>query len=112
MAHTELCLRERRRIEDMLSAKISVRKIAAEIGRHASTVYRDINRNGYTDDELPELNGYTGVVTQRTATQRPAWRRKLVRLVGLRKAVAKHSKKVGRPNRSLDGYILKARPCA
>ena len=31
MAHTELGLRERRTIEDMLNAKISVDKIAAEI---------------------------------------------------------------------------------
>lgn len=34
MAHTELDLRERRAIEDMLNAKMPVSKIAAEIGRH------------------------------------------------------------------------------
>ena len=38
MAHKELNLRERRVIEDILNAKISVREIAAEIGRHVSTV--------------------------------------------------------------------------
>ena len=92
MAHTELNLRERRAIEDMLHAKISVREIAAEIGRHVSTVYRDIKRNCYTDDELPELNGYYGIVAQRTANQRRARRRKLVRLVGLREAVIKQLK--------------------
>ena len=32
MAHTELDLRERRAIEDMLNAKVSVSKIAVEIG--------------------------------------------------------------------------------
>ena len=69
MAHTELNLRERRRIEDMLNAKIPVREIAAEIGRHVSTVYRDIKRNGYTDEKLPELNGYYGIVAQKAATQ-------------------------------------------
>jgi hypothetical protein len=52
----------------MLNTKVPVREIAAEIGRHVSTVYRDIKRNGYTDEELPELNGYYGVVAQRTAT--------------------------------------------
>jgi IS30 family transposase len=40
MTHTELTLRERCTIEDMLYAKMSVREIAAEIGRHCSTVYR------------------------------------------------------------------------
>ena len=92
MAHTELNLRERRTIEDMLNAKMSAREIATEIGRHVSTVYRDIKRNGYTDEELPELNGYYGIVAQKAATQRRARRRKLVRLVGLRKAVIKQLK--------------------
>lgn len=76
----------------MLNAKISVREILAEIGRHVSTVYRDIKRNGYIDEELPELNRYYGVVGQRAVAQRRARRRKLVRLVGLRKAVVKQLK--------------------
>lgn len=87
MAHRELNLRERRTIEDMLNAKITVREIAVEIGRHVSTVYREIKRNHYDDKELPELNGYYGMVAQRSATQRRARRRKLVRLDDLRKAV-------------------------
>ncbi len=51
MAHTELDLRERRAIEDMLNAKMPVSKIAAEIGRHRSTVYREIKRNNYDGKE-------------------------------------------------------------
>lgn len=92
MAHTELDLRERRVIEDMLNAKMSVRKIAAEIGRHVSTIYPDIKRNGYIDDELPKLNGYYGMVAQRSARQRRSRRRKLVRLVELREAVIEQLK--------------------
>ncbi len=64
MAHTELSLRERRTIEDMLSAKIPVTEIAAEIGRHRATVYREIKRNRYFDDELPKLNGYYGMAAR------------------------------------------------
>ena len=45
MAPTELDLRERRAIEDMLNAKVPVSKIATEIGRHRSTVHREIKRN-------------------------------------------------------------------
>ena len=37
MAHTELDLRERRMIEDMLNAKMPVSKIAVELGRHRSS---------------------------------------------------------------------------
>jgi len=87
MAHKELNLRERRAIEDMLNAKMSVGEIAAEIGRHRSTVYREIKRNYYNDEEIPYLNGYYGVNAQDYATDRRARRRKLVRLDGLRKAV-------------------------
>lgn len=39
MAHTELDLRERRAIEDLPNAKVTVSKIATKIGRHRSTVY-------------------------------------------------------------------------
>jgi len=92
MAHTELDLRERRAIEDMLNAKMSVDKIATEIGRHRATVYREIKRNRFVDEELPYLNGYYGMNAQRSAMDRRARRRKLVRLVDLRKAVIKQLK--------------------
>ena len=87
MAHTELGLRERRTIEDFLNAKMSVGRIAAEIGRHRSTVFREIKRNRYVDEELPKLNGYYGMTAQRSAVGRRARRRKLVRFVDLRKHV-------------------------
>ncbi|MFT5270299.1 MAG: IS30 family transposase [bacterium] len=105
MSHTELNLRARRVIEDMLQAKMSVHEIAAEIGRHCSTIYRDIKRNGYTDNELPELNGYCGIVAQKAATQRRARRRKLVRLDGLRKAVITQLKKGWSPEQ-ISGRLL------
>lgn len=89
MAHTELSLRERRAIEDMLNAKVPVSKIATEIGRHRSTVHREIKRNRYCDDELPNLSGYYGMTAQRSAAQRRARRRKLVRFEDLRQHVIK-----------------------
>ncbi len=92
MAHTELDLRERRVIEDMLNAKMSVDKIATEIGRHRSTVYRAIKRNHYNDEELPYLSGYYGMNAQKYTTDRRARRRKLARLDDLRKAVIKQLK--------------------
>lgn len=67
MVHTELDLRERRGIEDMLNAQMPVSKIAAEIGRHRSTIYHDVKRNGLVDEELPPLSGYYGMVGQKSA---------------------------------------------
>lgn len=84
MAHTELDLHERRAIEGMLNAKVPVSKIAAEIGRHRSTDYREIKRNYFTNDELPYLNGYYGMNAQKYASDRRARRRKLIRLEDLR----------------------------
>ena len=84
MAHAELDLRERRAIEDMLNTKMPVSKIAAEIGRHRSTVYREIKRNYFTDDELPYLSGYYGMNAQKYASDRRARRRKVIRLRELR----------------------------
>ena len=61
MAHAELDLRERRAIEDMLNTKMPVSKIAAEIGRHRSTIHREIKRNFWADDAFPKkYAGYFG----------------------------------------------------
>ena len=49
MAYTELDLREKRMIEDVLNAKTSISKIAAELGGHRSTINRDVKRNFYSD---------------------------------------------------------------
>lgn len=87
MTQTELRLRERRTIEDVLNAKMSVNKIASEIGSHSSTVFREIRRNGYVDDDLPKQNGYYGMTAQRSALERRGRRRKLVRFTELRSAV-------------------------
>ena len=71
----------------MLNAKTPVSRIASELGRHRSSVYREIKRNRFVDDELPYLNGYYGMVAQKTASNRRARRCKLVRLPDLREAV-------------------------
>ena len=97
MAHTELDLRERRAIEDMLNAKMSVSEIATEIGRHRSTVYREIKRNGFEDEELPYLNGYYGVNAQRVAAARRA--RRLNRALEAGRRARARARKRSRPER-------------
>lgn len=37
-------------------------EIADRLGRDPSTIYYDINRNRYSDKEMPELNGYHALV--------------------------------------------------
>lgn len=62
-------------------------RIAVKIGRHRSTVYREIKRNHYENRDLPDLSGYYGMDAHRSAATRRARRRKLVRLDDLRNAV-------------------------
>lgn len=57
-----------------------VSKIAAEIGRHHSTVYREVKQNYFIDEERPYLNGYYGINAPDYATGRRSRRRKLIRL--------------------------------
>lgn len=76
MAHRELDLRDRRRIEDMLRSEVPVDEIAAALGRHRFTIYRELGRNRFVDPELPYLNGYRGVVAQDKAVVRRARRQK------------------------------------
>ena len=61
--------------------------IAVRLQRDRSTIYREIKRNRFVDEELPELNGYYGVLAQKTASQRRHRRRKLVRCADLLGAV-------------------------
>ncbi|MCA0043438.1 helix-turn-helix domain-containing protein [Celeribacter sp. ASW11-22] len=45
MTHTELSLREKRAIEDMLNAKVPVREMARVLKRSKATLYRELKRN-------------------------------------------------------------------
>ena len=63
-----------------VSLVLPVNEIAATVGRHRSTVYREIKRNRFEDDEHPDLNGYYGVTGQRTFDARRVQRRKLILL--------------------------------
>ena len=87
MAHRELDLRERRLVEDLLQAKMSVASIATRLSRHRSTIYREIRRNRFHDSELPQLSGYYGMLAQKQAAERRHRRRKLIRMTALREAV-------------------------
>lgn len=92
MAHKELDLRERRLIEDMLNAKMPIAKIAVEIGRHRSSVYREINRNYFSDECMPKCDGYYGAAAHLMAADRRARQRKLIRYPQLLRKVVERLK--------------------
>jgi len=71
----------------MLMANSPVAKIAGKLLRHRSTIYREIKRNTFADEEIPELDGYYGKIAQKMAGERRHRQRKLARCPGLLAAV-------------------------
>lgn len=62
--YTQITLADRRRLHQPLAAKVPVNEMAGQLGRHRSTIYREIKRNMFHDRELPEYDGYYSTVAQ------------------------------------------------
>lgn len=87
MTHTELNLDERRTFYRLREAKLPMAEIARVMGRHRSSLYREINRNSREDDEVPAASGCFPVTAQNMADERRRRQRKLVRCPQLREVV-------------------------
>lgn len=81
---SHLTLEDRRQIERWRHARLSPDEMAQRLGRHRSTIFRELRRNRYHDVELPHLSGYWGMLAQKLALGRRFQHRKLVRLPQLR----------------------------
>ena len=66
--YRKLNLDERRILATMLQAKATKTKIAEVLGRDRSTIHREIKRNWWHDDEVPQADGYWHVTAQRSRT--------------------------------------------
>lgn len=85
--YTHLSLEERRYLGKWRDAGVPVAEIADRLGRDPSTLHREIRRNTYRDEELPELNGYHPLNAQAKYEDRRAIHRKLGRHPTVRDAV-------------------------
>ncbi|MGO7209334.1 helix-turn-helix domain-containing protein, partial [Rhizobium ruizarguesonis] len=65
--YTQITLADRRRLHHMVAAKVPVNEMARQLGRHRSTIYREIRRNTYRDRELQYYEGYYSTVANDTA---------------------------------------------
>ena len=77
--YSQMDLDERRKLERWRQAGVSVDVIAEKLGRHRSTIFREIARNTFEDREMPELSGYFCVAANAKAKERRGQHRKLVR---------------------------------
>jgi len=85
--HCKFTLEDRRIISRMVEAKARVSEIAEAVKKHRSSVYREIKRNYWQDDEYPITSGYWHMTAQKSAMDRYQRRRKLIRDSALRDAV-------------------------
>lgn len=58
--YTQLTLADRRLLHRLVDQKVSVNEMARRLGRHRSTIYREIRRNTFHDNELPSTPGILG----------------------------------------------------
>ena len=86
-SYVHLGLEERRRIHHLREAKVPVAEIAAVLGRHRSTIHREIARNWWHDVEVPQAEGYWPLTAQDLAVRRRRAMAKLERHAELRDAV-------------------------
>lgn len=85
--YLQLTLAARRRLHQLVERKVPVNEMARQLGRHRSTIYREIRRNTFHDRELPEYSGYYSTVARDIAKDRRQRLRKLRRHPQLRELV-------------------------
>lgn len=74
-----LSLEERRQLARLRESKLSVSGMARALGRHRSTIYRELTRNWWHDAEVPQAAGYWPVTAQQLADGRRRSSCKLLR---------------------------------
>lgn len=85
--YSHIDLDERRKIARWRTAGLGVELIAEKLGRHRSTIFREIKRNTFIDNEVPDLNGYYCVIAHDIACERRTKLRKLARFSDVRQSV-------------------------
>ncbi len=85
--YSHLDLEERLRLADWLETGVPVAEIALKLDRSASTIYREIRRNRFVDEEWPTINGYYGKIAQRNYEERRAVHRKMIMYPQVKAAV-------------------------
>jgi len=70
--YSQIGLDERRKIARWRTAGLSVAVIAEKLGRHRSTIFREVRRNTFVDRQIPDLSSYYCVTAHEMACERRA----------------------------------------
>lgn len=90
--YSHLTLHERRKIERWRRANVSPTRMAEVLGRHRSTIFRELKRNYFEDHQWPDINGYYAVAAHEDCARRRSRKRKLIQHADLRRLVEEHIK--------------------
>lgn len=90
--YSHLDLDERRMIERWHHAGVAVDTIAEKLGRHRSTIFRELARNRFEDHAMPDLTGYFCINAASKAKERRSRHRKHVRHPKLRASIIERIK--------------------
>ena len=101
--YRQLTLEERRAVFHLKAAKTPVQAIADQLGRHRSTIYRELARNTFQDAD-PDFNGYFPTVAQDMAARRRQRLGKLHRDPRLSTYVIERLKEAWSPEQ-ISGYL-------
>src|ERR1043166_4120117 len=96
--YRQLDLDERRTLFRLVEARTPVGEIAARLGRHPSTIYRELGRNRFRDGDRG-FCGYFPLTVQDVARRRRQRRRKLAMNEGLRAHITERLKAGWSPQR-------------
>ncbi len=76
--YKQLSIAERRKIERWHAAEVPATEMARQLGRHRSTVFRELKRNYFSDESMPKYAGYYGAAAQLQVAERRSKKRKLI----------------------------------
>jgi IS30 family transposase len=105
LCYSQLTLSDRRRLHQLLERKVPVGEIARQLGRHRSTIYRELKRNTFHDAEFPEYSGYYSGIANDISKERRRRLRKLSRHPQFRELVIEQLKALWSPEQ-IAGRLL------
>ena len=85
--YNHLILHERRKISFWREQKVLVNEIAKRLGRHRSTIFREIRRNTFFCEEDKTLKGYFHLNAQEFYCRRRQKNQKIETMIGLKEFI-------------------------
>ena len=108
--YEQLSITERRKIERWRHAKVPVDEMARVLKRCRSTIFRELKRNHFSDENMPGCDGYYGAAAHLMQAERRSRERKLIKHPELCKRVIERIKNGWTPEQISNRMIHEGAP--